>query len=306
MTALPLRRGDFARVRDAKATLSAPVEKSADGDAAIITRRGKPRTVVLGIEDRLRESFGRLLLSAPWKTRTCRHAQRCVILRFNAQNASVEYRPGRRSGPAGAISGAGRMDRRTLAGVLPAGGDSGQDIRGRCQTETERTRFENGRSQRPARTRAPSPQQPGAKPAVRTENLRWRVEAWPVPVQTAALGIDHRWTARPMPALGQITLRSRRVNVRRTVADRRRSGSAVRRSRCAPGRRSMHRRTCAGLRRRRKSRPDSSNAQSAPLRASRRKGNQLFRHPARSIALSLPRISHFAEFSKYLPINREA
>ena len=212
MTALPLRRGDFARVRDAKATLSAPVEKSAGGDAAIITRRGKPRTVVLGVEDRLRESFGRLLLSAPWETRTCRHAQRCVTLRFNAQNASVEYRSivDRRSGPAGAISGAGRMDRRTLAGVLPADGDSGRDIRGRCQTETERTRFENGRSQRPARTRAPSPRQPGAKPAVRTENLRWRVEAGPVPVQTAAPDIDHRWTARPMPALGQITIRSRR------------------------------------------------------------------------------------------------
>ena len=57
------------QLRDARATLSALVEKAAHGEAAVITRRGKPRAVILGIEEwnRLRTvpSFGRLLLSAP-------------------------------------------------------------------------------------------------------------------------------------------------------------------------------------------------------------------------------------------------
>ena len=57
------------QLRDAKATLSALVEKAAHGEAVVITRRGKPRAVILGIEEwnRLRDvpSFGRLLLSAP-------------------------------------------------------------------------------------------------------------------------------------------------------------------------------------------------------------------------------------------------
>ncbi len=57
------------QLRDAKATLSALVEKAAHGEASVITRRGKPRAVILGIKEwtRLRDvpSFGRLLLSAP-------------------------------------------------------------------------------------------------------------------------------------------------------------------------------------------------------------------------------------------------
>ena len=57
------------QLRDAKAGLSALVEKAAHGEAAVITRRGKPRAVILGIEEwkRLRTvpSFGRLLASAP-------------------------------------------------------------------------------------------------------------------------------------------------------------------------------------------------------------------------------------------------
>ena len=57
------------QLRDAKATLSALVEEAAQGEAAVITRRGEPRAVILGIEEwnRLREvpSFGRLLVSAP-------------------------------------------------------------------------------------------------------------------------------------------------------------------------------------------------------------------------------------------------
>ena len=57
------------QLRAAKATLSALVEKAAHGEATVITRRGKPRAVILGIKEwtRLRDvpSFGRLLLSAP-------------------------------------------------------------------------------------------------------------------------------------------------------------------------------------------------------------------------------------------------
>ena len=57
------------QLRDARDTLSALVEKAAHGEPAVITRRGKPRAVLLGVEewDRLcrAPSFGRLLLSAP-------------------------------------------------------------------------------------------------------------------------------------------------------------------------------------------------------------------------------------------------
>ncbi len=57
------------QLRDAKAGLSALVEKAANGEAAVITRRGTPRAVILGVDewDRLRRvpSFGRLLVSAP-------------------------------------------------------------------------------------------------------------------------------------------------------------------------------------------------------------------------------------------------
>lgn len=53
-------------MRDAKAAL---VEKAARGEPSVITRRGKPRAVLLGVEewDRLCRvpSFGRLLVSAP-------------------------------------------------------------------------------------------------------------------------------------------------------------------------------------------------------------------------------------------------
>ena len=57
------------QLRDAKAKLSALVEEAARGETAVITRRGKPQAVIVGIDawDRLRHvpSFGRLLLSAP-------------------------------------------------------------------------------------------------------------------------------------------------------------------------------------------------------------------------------------------------
>ena len=57
------------QLREAKAKLSALVEGAADGEAAVITRHGKPRAVLVGVEEwnRLRHvpSFGRLLLSAP-------------------------------------------------------------------------------------------------------------------------------------------------------------------------------------------------------------------------------------------------
>ena len=57
------------QLRDAKARLSALVEGAAHGETTIITRYGKPRAVILGIDEwnRLSQvpSFGRLLLSAP-------------------------------------------------------------------------------------------------------------------------------------------------------------------------------------------------------------------------------------------------
>lgn len=57
------------QLRDAKARLSALVEDAAHGEAAVITRYGAPRAVILGVEEweRLRRvpSFGRLLVSAP-------------------------------------------------------------------------------------------------------------------------------------------------------------------------------------------------------------------------------------------------
>ena len=57
------------QLRDAKAKLSALVENAAMGRAAVITRHGKPRAVILGVDEwnRLRQvpSFGRLLVSAP-------------------------------------------------------------------------------------------------------------------------------------------------------------------------------------------------------------------------------------------------
>ncbi len=57
------------QLREAKTNLSALVEEAAHGETAVITRHGKPRAVILGIDEwnRLRRvpSFGRLLLSSP-------------------------------------------------------------------------------------------------------------------------------------------------------------------------------------------------------------------------------------------------
>ena len=56
------------QLREAKAKLSALVEGAAHGEAALITRRGKPRAVIVGVDDwnRLRNvpSFGRLLAAS--------------------------------------------------------------------------------------------------------------------------------------------------------------------------------------------------------------------------------------------------
>ena len=56
------------QLREAKARLSALVDGAARGESAIITRHGKPRAVILGIDEwnRLRAvpSFGRLLLAS--------------------------------------------------------------------------------------------------------------------------------------------------------------------------------------------------------------------------------------------------
>ena len=57
------------QLREAKSKLSALVESAAHGQAAVITRHGKPRAVIVGIEEwkRLRDvpSFGWLLSTAP-------------------------------------------------------------------------------------------------------------------------------------------------------------------------------------------------------------------------------------------------
>ncbi len=56
------------QLREAKATLSALVEGAAKGDTAVITRRGQPRAVLIGLDEwnRLRQvpSFGRLLAAS--------------------------------------------------------------------------------------------------------------------------------------------------------------------------------------------------------------------------------------------------
>ncbi|MEQ1864923.1 MAG: type II toxin-antitoxin system Phd/YefM family antitoxin [Micropepsaceae bacterium] len=57
------------QLRDAKANLSAVVDKAVEGEASVITRHGKPQAVILGFKEWERlshvPSFGRLLMSAP-------------------------------------------------------------------------------------------------------------------------------------------------------------------------------------------------------------------------------------------------
>lgn len=56
------------QLREAKATLSALVERAARGDTAVITRRGQPRAVLVGLDEWNRlsrvPSFGRLLAAS--------------------------------------------------------------------------------------------------------------------------------------------------------------------------------------------------------------------------------------------------
>lgn len=57
------------QLKDAKASLSAVVDRATRGKPSVITRHGKPEAVVLGYADWERlshvPSFGRLLMSAP-------------------------------------------------------------------------------------------------------------------------------------------------------------------------------------------------------------------------------------------------
>jgi antitoxin Phd len=59
------------QLRDAKATLSAVVDKAARGEPSVITRHGRPVAVVISYEEWERlsgvPSFGRLLMAAPLK-----------------------------------------------------------------------------------------------------------------------------------------------------------------------------------------------------------------------------------------------
>ncbi len=56
------------QIREAKANLSALVDRAAKGETAVITRRGQPRAVLVGLDEwnRLRQvpSFGRLLAAS--------------------------------------------------------------------------------------------------------------------------------------------------------------------------------------------------------------------------------------------------
>ncbi|MHB1302612.1 MAG: type II toxin-antitoxin system Phd/YefM family antitoxin [Acidiphilium sp.] len=57
------------QLRDAKASLSAVVDDAMRGEAAIITRHGKPEAVIVSFEEWQRlshvPSFGQLLMAAP-------------------------------------------------------------------------------------------------------------------------------------------------------------------------------------------------------------------------------------------------
>ena len=57
------------QLRDAKASLSTVIADARRGEAAIITRHGKPEAVILGFEEWQRlshvPSFGQLLMAAP-------------------------------------------------------------------------------------------------------------------------------------------------------------------------------------------------------------------------------------------------
>ncbi|CAM2890269.1 MULTISPECIES: type II toxin-antitoxin system Phd/YefM family antitoxin [Methylobacterium] len=60
------------QLRDAKATLSAVIDKARQGQPSVITRHGRPEAVLLSFEEwqRLSQvpSFGRLLMAAPLET----------------------------------------------------------------------------------------------------------------------------------------------------------------------------------------------------------------------------------------------
>ena len=56
------------QLREAKARLSALIDGAAEGEATVVTRHGKPRAVIVGIDEWNRlsnvPSFGRLLLAS--------------------------------------------------------------------------------------------------------------------------------------------------------------------------------------------------------------------------------------------------
>ncbi len=57
------------QLRDAKANLSAVVDRAIEGEPSVITRHGKPEAVIMSFKEWERlshvPSFGRLLMSAP-------------------------------------------------------------------------------------------------------------------------------------------------------------------------------------------------------------------------------------------------
>jgi prevent-host-death family protein len=73
------------QLKDAKATLSSVVNDAVRGQAAVITRHGKPEAVVLSFREweRLAKvpSFGQLLMSAPIKAGDLRRRNRSPVRR---------------------------------------------------------------------------------------------------------------------------------------------------------------------------------------------------------------------------------
>jgi antitoxin Phd len=53
------------QLREAKATLSAMIDRAGQGEPSIVTRHGHPAAVVLSFEEWHVPSFGRLLMAAP-------------------------------------------------------------------------------------------------------------------------------------------------------------------------------------------------------------------------------------------------
>ena len=162
------------QLRDAKAGLSALVEKAANGEAAVITRRGRApgrhpggrRVGSFAARALLRASAG---FGAAGKHGSPA-ARRDAVARHRALGAAHlsggHQRAVRwRSGAARTDGRAGPVDGGALARPVPVDGDGGRTDRRHRQIETGRFRFQGGPSRRVAGGRSPPVWRAG--PAVR-------------------------------------------------------------------------------------------------------------------------------------------